>query len=449
MKVLHVVPAYAPEGPGGIELYVASLVRAQRALGLRPLVLTGCAEPWARVGVEVAEVDGYRVLRLHRDDLYFHHHAKAYHPGVEEAWERTLGDERPDVVHVHHWLRLTCNLVEVAARCGVPAVVTLHDTYTSCPRCFRVHRDQSHCERELAAASCRDCVPRWGCETEPEIARGIELFRAAYRHELTRARAVLAPSAPLGELVARTTGVDPARIETMPLGCERHGAATARQPVVRRPGEPLRFAHWGNVARHKGVVTLLRAMRQLATDGGAPPLALHVLGPVESAEFRAELDELARGLPVAFHGAFTFADLAALQPHAGVFPSHCFESFSLVLEECFDLGAPCIVSALGALPQRAGAAALVVPPGDAGALAAAMRRLAVEPDLLAALARQLPPPSPSPAQHAEQLRRVYERAIAAPSPAATPPVSARQWAQFLAMQRDSAQARVCKPGGPD
>jgi glycosyltransferase involved in cell wall biosynthesis len=198
MRILHAGPAYHPEGPGGIEVYLASLCRQQRAAGHDPVVLTGCAEAWPRVGLEEAQVDGCRVLRVHRDDLFFHHYAKAFHPGVEDLFDRVLSDERPDLVHVHHWLRLTCNLVEIAGRRGVPAVVTLHDTYASCPRCWRIDRDLAACSRELGVAACLPCVPRWGCESDDEIATGIELFRAAHRHELTAARAVLAPSRALG-----------------------------------------------------------------------------------------------------------------------------------------------------------------------------------------------------------------------------------------------------------
>ena len=37
--------------------------------------------------------------------------------------------ERPDVLHVHQWIRLTSNLLEIADELGIPAVVTLHDLY--------------------------------------------------------------------------------------------------------------------------------------------------------------------------------------------------------------------------------------------------------------------------------------------------------------------------------
>lgn len=449
MKILHVVPAYHPEGPGGIEVYTRSLVAAQRRRGLRPVVLTGHSSRWEAVGHEVVEVDGCRVLRLHRDDLYFHHYAKAYHPGVEAWFENLLADEAPDLVHVHHWLRLTCNIVEIAARCGVPAVVTLHDVLSTCPRGWRIPADGSSCSRPLAVATCRDCVPRWGCETAAEVADGIELFAMAFRHELTRAQAVLVASPAIRELVATTQLVDPARFTVMPLGYARRSLVPLPRPQWPEPGEPFRIAHWGNLGRHKGVATLVRAVRLLAgTGAGLPPFELHLLGPPESAAFGDELRALAGQAPVVCHGAFTFADLVRLRPHLGVFPSTSLETFSFVLEECFELGLPCIVSDLGALPQRVGGGGLVVPAGDALALAEALRRIVGDRAVYEQLAGRVPPLSPTMDEHGLALELIYERALTAAPPTATPPVDLRRWAMFLLRQRESAQARVCREGGP-
>jgi dTDP-glucose 4,6-dehydratase len=73
-------------------------------------------------------------------------------------------------------------------------------------------------------------------------------------------------------------------------------------------------------------------------------------------------------------------------PHCGVFPSTCIETYGIVLDECFELGLPCIVSDLGALPLRAGAAGLVTAAGDAASLATALQRLCSEPALWPQLA---------------------------------------------------------------
>lgn len=68
-----------------------------------------------------------------------------------------------------------------------------------------------------------------------------------------------------------------------------------------------------------------------------------------------------------------------------VFPS-LYEGFGLPLLEAFDFGLPVVCGDATSLPEVGGGAVLAVGTGDAGALAAALERVAAEPDLRAALA---------------------------------------------------------------
>ena len=350
-------------------------------------------------------------------------------------------------MHVHHWVRLTCNLVDLCWQQQIPAVVTLHDYYTSCPRAFRRRPGDEACRRVLSPASCSDCVPKHGYEQKGELDAGVELFADHYRAELSLARAVIVAVASTADLLSATTGVPRDRYEVLPLGYRRRFEGM-RPLAAPHAGEPLRFAFWGGVGRHKGVDVLLRAFRELhaARPGRAE---LHVLGGIESDAFDRELRELATGLPVTFHGAFDAAKLHAARPHVGVFPSTCFETFGLVLDECFELGLPCITSDLGALPERAKGAGLVTRAGDDRNLAGAMRRCVDEPALWAQLRAAIPPPSPSLDAHVDALAAVYERARAMPPKdwfAGPVPASRRVW--FLMKQRESAMSRLVPPGGP-
>lgn len=447
IDVLHVIHQFPPESQGGSESYAFEVAQRQRARGLGVEVLSGSKHWHERLTVERDEVQGLPVHRLHRDDLYFDHHVKMWHPEVESRFAQMLRDWRPALVHVHHWVRLTCNLVEQCWRHGVPAVVTLHDYYTSCPRAFRRRAGDEACRRPLSAASCGDCVPRHGYESQAEIDAGIELYADHYRAELSLAAAVLVAVGSTADLLAATTGVPRDRYEVLPLGYRPRfqGMAPLAAPTANAP---LRFAFWGGVGRHKGVDVLLRAFRRLHTE--RPGRAeLHVLGGIESPEFEAELRTAAAGLPVRFHGAFDAAQLHAAQPHVGVFPSTCIETFGLVLDECFELQLPCITSDLGALPERAGAAGLRTRAGDEQDLAAAMRRFVDEPQLWQQLRAGRPPASPSIDAHVESLLAVYERARTAPRrvPFALP-VGAERRIAFLQLQRESALSRIVPPGGP-
>ena len=120
-----------------------------------------------------------------------------------------------------------------------------------------------------------------------------------------------------------------------------------------------------------------------------------------------------------------------------------------MLDECFELQLPCIVSDLGALPQRAGGAGLVTRAADAADLAAAMRRLLDEPQLWHDLRGQRPAASPSLDAHVDALLGHYERARSQPRRELfAMPVTAERRVRFLQLQRESALSKLIPPGGP-
>lgn len=447
MDVLHVIHQFPPESRGGSESYAFDVAQRQRALGLDVQVLSGSKHWQPAVALVADTVEGLPVHRLHRDDLYFDHHAKMWHPEVEALFRERLAAWRPKLVHVHHWVRLTCNLVEICASAGVPAVVTLHDYYTSCPRAFRRRADDAACRRPLGPDACSTCVPKHGYESAAELDAGVQLFADHYRAELSAARAVLVSVGSTAALLSAATGVPRARYEVLPLGYRPRWPGLASLAGPRRDA-PVRFAFWGGIGRHKGVDVLLRALHRCHAE--RPGRAeLHLLGSAESEAFEQELRRLAEGLPVVWHGPFDPRGLRAAAPHVGVFPSTCLETHGLVLDECFELGLPCITSDLGALPERAGGAGLVAAAGDPAGLAAAMLRFVDEPELWGTLADRRPPPSPSLDTHVDALLAVYDRARNQPAPVPfAPAVAGLRRVRFLQQQRESALGRAARPGGP-
>ena len=446
MRILHVTHGFFPEGAGGVESYLRDVILAQRADGHDARLLTGSHVPWPEAGLEEVELEGIPAWRVHRDDLFFDHFAKLWHPGVGRLFAGVLEEFQPDVVHVHQWIRLTCDLVEIAEERGVPTVVTLHDLYTSCPRCFRVRPDDEHCERTLSVASCVDCVPRYGHESDREIATSIELFRDQYASEVMRARAVLVASRATADLVTRTTPIDPARITLLPLAYRpRFDGVRAAPPVA---GEPLRFGYWGNLTARKGVPVLVRAFRELMATAPSRPVELHLFGKVDTDALDAELRAIADGLPVTFHGRFEYADLIAARLHCAVFPMVCFETYGFVLDEAFELGLPAVVTDVGAIPTRAGDAAVRVAPRDVAGMAAALGRVVEEAGLLEQLRQAIAPVGLTLAEHVLRLTDLYREARDAAPRAPGDPSLPRRRAELLLLQRETALRPITPDGGP-
>lgn len=432
MKVLLVAHGYPPELVGGTEKAVQGLAHALVALGHEVVVVAGSMQyeqGFRTSQAEDALADGtrVRVRRIHRADLYFDHWQKSASARVARAFRALVAEERPDVVHVHHWIRLTRDLVAVAARERVPAVVTLHDLWTTCLIAFRVRPGATEfCEAPLAASPCLACAgsiaPRTPWVPAEEQRLALARHKADVVRELLLARAVVVPSRAHAHTVARFLGLDEGRLA---LRVVPHGRALAlaraSAPPPPGPGRALVLAAWGHVHPLKGTDLLLEALRRAGAG-----IELEIAGGEPDAAFAARVKDAARDLAVRFHGPFD-ADALDRHPlaraHAMVSATRAEESWGLVLDEAAALGLPMVLPRSGAFPERLreGEGALFVAPRDPAALAAALVRLRDEPGLVASLRARLPAASalaPAPHAHAERLLALYEEARRAGPPEA-------------------------------
>jgi glycosyltransferase involved in cell wall biosynthesis len=157
--------------------------------------------------------------------------------------------------------------------------------------------------------------------------------------------------------------------------------APAPQDCAPAPGwnGPLVLAV-GRLTEQKGFSVLLEAAAQWRDIDPAPALVIAGEGPL-SAALRARA--VALGVTARFTGRRD--DVPALLAAAAVFvlPSR-WEGQPLVLQEALRAGVPVVASRVGGIPDLTGEeAALLVPPGDADALAAAVRSLLDDPALAA------------------------------------------------------------------
>jgi glycosyltransferase involved in cell wall biosynthesis len=148
------------------------------------------------------------------------------------------------------------------------------------------------------------------------------------------------------------------------------------------PGENLRVGFVGRLIPHKGVDVLLHAVSSDAR------LHLEVFGAgPEEERLRALTSTLGIAERVSFHGYVDEADVPGVYRRFDVLavPSVAMpgwiEQFGRVVVEAQASGVPVVASESGALPDVVGGSGLLVPPGDADALCAALRRFLDEPGL--------------------------------------------------------------------
>ncbi len=201
---------------------------------------------------------------------------------------------------------------------------------------------------------------------------------------------------------------------TVPAAADVGPAAPATADA--RAGE-LRIAFVGQAVERKGLPVLLRAFDALREQ---LPVELVVIGPSEDEVRRLAIDELPAGVRILgrVDDDVKHRELAACDVLCA--PSLGGESFGMVLTEAFAQGVPVVASDIVGYRDVVsdGRDGVLVPPGDALALAHALRELALRPDRrrrMSAVARKS-------AQRytwsrvAERVIGVYEDAQHAPQP---------------------------------
>jgi len=137
----------------------------------------------------------------------------------------------------------------------------------------------------------------------------------------------------------------------------------------------------GNVQEWKGQAVLIEALAQLAREGASPHVLIvggvHKAGEEYDARLRRRVDELGLSGRVHFLGfredVVDVMDALDVVVHASVRP----EPFGRVILEGMLLGKPVIATRAGGVLELVddGRTGFLVPPGDAGALAACLKRL--------------------------------------------------------------------------
>ena len=157
-----------------------------------------------------------------------------------------------------------------------------------------------------------------------------------------------------------------------------------------RRGEPQRtvVGYVGRLVHQKGLFVLLEAVARLTEDVrvmvvGSGPLKVELLKKAQALRLDGRL-ELHEGVPhpevPQYLQQMTVLVLPSLTTPTWK------EQFGHVLIEAMASGVPVIGSDSGAIPEVIGDAGLVVPEGDVGALAEALRRLVSTPGLRTDLA---------------------------------------------------------------
>lgn len=335
MRIVQVCP-YAWEAPGGVQVHVRQLADALRERGHEVLILSPGAASAGEPGVAIVG----RPVRIP--------YAGTVAPICfsRSSWVRirgALARFAPDVVHAHEPMSPSSSMLATLAAKS-PVVATFH----------------SYLERSrlLEAAA--------------------PLLRVVWR----RLDGRIAVSRAAAAFVA---GAFPGEVEIVPNGVavERFGGPTEPDPD-RPAGRTILWV--GRLDPQKGFPVMIRAFHRLASQ--LSDVRLVVAGDGRDRDALRLLPDAERRRVVML-GAVPNDRLPALQAAADVYVSAATgqESFGYVLVEAMAAGLPVVATDIPGYREvvRDGIEGLLVPPGDPGSLARAVREVLNDPALAARL----------------------------------------------------------------
>ncbi len=340
MKIGMVTEFYYPR-PGGISEHVRSLSLELTRRGHEVIVLTG-GRP------EVSTEVGPKVIRLGRDfPLAYNGSISRVTVGVRlgATLRRILEQERFDLLHIHNPLMPTLPLLALR-HASCPVVATLHSNYP------------------------RD--------------RLIELFGHPLRRLLRKVSILIPVSLTAYRAVGRFF---PGDYRIIPNGVDydlfaRAASQRGVPELLSARGRKWRLLFVGALVKRKGLPVLIRAFTRLRGRRDDVELLIAGDGPQRKAALRSVPSRLRDD--VRFFGAATRTDVVSCCSWADVLcaPSLGRESFGMILLEAMAAGLPIVASDIEGYRDvlTHGQEGLLVPPGDAEALAEALDALLENPE---------------------------------------------------------------------
>lgn len=349
MRIALISP-YDLDVVGGVQAHVLALAAALRASGDEVHVLGPGSSAPGRTGLGRSRsipANGSRA-------------PISLSPRAACELRRQLRALRPDVVHVHEPLVPLIGLVAASTR-AAPVVMTFH----------------ASAERGALAPLYRS-------------------IRGPARLIVGRAARWIAVSDVAAAFHARALGLDPSAFLRVPNGVDVARFAgdadddSDASSVSKRTAVGERIVVLGRLEHRKGVDVAVRAFLLLATARPAATLLLLGDGPLRS-RITALIDAASPDVAsrVTLQGRVAPEELPKLLKRASVLvvPSRGGESFGIVLLEGMAAGVPLVASDIPGYRAvaRPGREAVLVPPDDPGALAAAIGRALDDRDLRASL----------------------------------------------------------------
>jgi glycosyltransferase involved in cell wall biosynthesis len=436
-RVLLVSSGFPPLAQWGTDYYAEQLARGLRGLGREVTVVHPTLDATRAGGaIEEREHGGVRVLTINNPPSSRKRLADSYESAaLERAFAEVLERVRPDVVHCLHLLWTSSARLPVICReRGIACVLTLTDLGLLCHRGQMLDARLRDCGGPHPAHVCAKCIreaSQWdggalevagkriaaralaavGGAGLVVATRDVERRERAVREMLAAVDRLVAPTRAIAEVFERA-GVARERIEVVPFGLELSEFRVARPA---RGDKLVRLGFIGQFAPHKGLHVLLAAaeIMEHRLPESVEPWQLQVMGERVGGRHREYADRVLARVEsprVIVSPRFPASEIGAVLANldAVVVPSLWRENAPFVVLQARASGVLVVASDVRGVREivEPGVDGVLVPPGNALALADALRDVVLHRIVRSSSAR----PPPQIAEHVRAIDAIHGRA---------------------------------------
>ena len=321
------------------------------------------------------------------DAVYY----EVYNEDLQGYAEKLLSEEKPDIIHAGHLMRVF-DILKSAKERSIPYVVTLTDFWTICFRGILVTQSATYPEVQTLVQSERDlcqgpedgeaCIKN--CPQLPHEVIHARLCQA--RDILTGAKAVCAPTRFLANIYMKE--MPALDIRVIPLGL-RMAKSLDRKKSLKK-GDTVAFIYGGAWLPHKGLHLLLEAFSKVRQRNAV--LKVYGTGPIQ--EYNDAVSGSAKkDKRIQIKGVFSEAEMGAILTEAdcSVLPSTWWENSPYMMIEALARNVPVIVTDVGGLTEyvQDNVHGYTFRIGDSSHLQAVIERILDDPTVLNAMRENL------------------------------------------------------------
>lgn len=307
-------------------------------------------------------------------------------PEILKAFKKVLKSFKPEIIHIHHLLTLSVDIITYCEELDIPMVATLHDYWYFCHRITLTLPDGENCDGSEGGTKCKGCGKRIYNQFPGNLLQPGQAIASVLRNKrliagLNQCDLIYAPC---HSLMARyeNEGVSLDKMRHRPYGIPILSLQKKKVEV------PVVFGYIGNLTPYKGLEVLIDAAKLI--NGSSWKIKIFGAG---TSDYETYLKQKSNGLPIEFNGKFPAdtVEFALNSIDVLIVPSLWEENSPLVVHEANCCSVPVVASNIGGLSEIVSSlrGGMLFNPGDSRQLSKILSTICTKPDIIMKMKKKM------------------------------------------------------------